>query len=313
MSVFPYTGNKACIYPLIEDMTPDHDVYIEAFCGSAEVFFQKRPVKKEIINDYSGDVIHFFRTLQDHEKLAYLIGHIFLSGNCEEMFKENRRLLTSIPNILDDAMETAEIIEASSWDDVKRASAFFETQLYSFSSTGTSYAIRGVNIVPRLFRLVAASNRLKQAAILHRDYKKVLLEQSCPNSFIFCDPPYVTTEDMYKKGCFGAEDHIELFRIVKLLTDKFHGSCKIMITYNDCEFVRELAAKHGLYYYTKARLHNMQQATKPGAQFIEAIITNYDADEVMDKKIYCHTRQGEQMTLFDIFEDEERNYYNAEN
>ena len=45
MSVFPYTGNKACIYPLIEDMTPDHDVYIEAFCGSAEVFFQKRPVK----------------------------------------------------------------------------------------------------------------------------------------------------------------------------------------------------------------------------------------------------------------------------
>ena len=36
-------------------------------------------------------------------------------------------------------------------------------------------------------------------------------------------------------------------------------------------------------------------------------------DEVMDKKIYCHTRQGEQMTLFDIFEDEERNYYNAEN
>ena len=51
MSVFPYTGNKACIYPLIEDMTPDHDVYIEAFCGSAEVFFQKRPVKKEIINE----------------------------------------------------------------------------------------------------------------------------------------------------------------------------------------------------------------------------------------------------------------------
>ena len=46
MSVFPYTGNKACIYPLIEDMTPEHDVYIEAFCGSAEVFFQKRPVKK---------------------------------------------------------------------------------------------------------------------------------------------------------------------------------------------------------------------------------------------------------------------------
>ena len=34
--------------------------------------------------------------------------------------------------------------------------------------------------------------------------------------------------------------------------------------------------------------------------------------EVMEKKIYCHTRQGEQMTLFDIFENEERNYYNAE-
>lgn len=300
MSIFPYTGNKGCIYPLIDDMMPEHDIYIEPFCGSAEVFIQKKPAKKEVLNDYSGDVTHFFRVLQDSEKLACLLGRIFLSGNCEELFRENRTRLSAIPNILDDALKTGNMIENSSWKEVNDAAAFFETQLYSFSSTGTSYAIKGVNIVPRLYRLIAGSNRLKNAAVLHRNYRDVMLDIAASNCFIFCDPPYVNTEGMYRKGDFDEQNHIELFDITALLTERFHGDCKIMITYNDCDFVKHLADSHGFHYYTQTRLHNMQQATNPGAQFIEAIITNYDAKAVMDEKEYCRKRQSQQMTLFDF-------------
>lgn len=305
MSIFPYTGNKGCIYPLIEDMMPEHDVYIEPFCGSAEVFFQKKPAKKEVINDYSGDVTHFFRVLQDSEKLAFLLGRIFLSGNCEELFRENRTKLANTPNFLDDVLETRELIESTSWQEVNDAAAFFDTQLYSFSSTGTSYAIKGVNIVPRLHRLIIGSNRLKQAAVLHRNYRDVMLDIAAPKCFIFCDPPYVKTEGMYQKGDFDEDSHRELFDTVSTLTEQFDGDCKVMITYNDCEFVRSLADNHGFFYYTQARLHNMQQATNPGAQFIEAIITNYDAKKVMDEKAFCRTRQTAQLTLFDFYDEDD--------
>ena len=43
---------------------PPHSTYVEACMGSAEVFLRKKPVEKEIINDYNGDLVRFFRVLQ---------------------------------------------------------------------------------------------------------------------------------------------------------------------------------------------------------------------------------------------------------
>ena len=48
---------------------PPHRTYVEACMGSAEVFLRKKPVEKEIINDYNGDLVRFFRVLQRNENL----------------------------------------------------------------------------------------------------------------------------------------------------------------------------------------------------------------------------------------------------
>ena len=58
---------------------PPHKTYVEACMGSAEVFLRKKPVEREIINDYNGDLVKFFRVLQQNEKLAYLMGFIRIS------------------------------------------------------------------------------------------------------------------------------------------------------------------------------------------------------------------------------------------
>ena len=42
------------------------------------------------INDYNGDLVKFFRVLQRSEKLAYLIGRLYLSFNSEQLFKANK-------------------------------------------------------------------------------------------------------------------------------------------------------------------------------------------------------------------------------
>lgn len=136
VSPLPWTGSKGCIYTTIDAFMPPHKTYVEACMGSAEVFLRKRPSEREIINDYNGDLVKFFRVLQRSEKLAYLIGRLYLSFNSEQLFKANKAMLADVPNILDDLTETSVIIENADWSDIEKAVAFLENQIFSFSSTG---------------------------------------------------------------------------------------------------------------------------------------------------------------------------------
>ena len=136
VSPLPWTGNKGCIYTTIDAFMPPHRTYVEACMGSAEVFLRKKPVEKEIINDYNGDLVRFFRVLQRNENLERLIGRLFLSFNSEQIFRANKALLAEVPSILDDLTETSVIIENIEWNDFDLAVAFYENQVFSFSSTG---------------------------------------------------------------------------------------------------------------------------------------------------------------------------------
>ena len=89
-SPLPYTGNKSCIVNTILSVMPKHTVYIDPCMGSAEVFFRKPRAEKEILNDYNGDLVNLFRVIQNNEKLAYLLGRLYLSINGELAFKQNK-------------------------------------------------------------------------------------------------------------------------------------------------------------------------------------------------------------------------------
>ena len=100
VSPLPWTGNKGCIYTTIDAFMPPHKTYVEACMGSAEVFLRKRPVEREIINDFNGDLVRFFRVLQRNENLQKLIGRLYLSFNSEQIFRANKALLAEVPNVL---------------------------------------------------------------------------------------------------------------------------------------------------------------------------------------------------------------------
>lgn len=93
-SPLPYTGNKSCIVNTILSVMPKHTVYIDPCMGSAEVFFRKPRAEKEILNDYNGDLVNLFRVIQNNEKLAYLLGRLYLSINGELAFKQNKDKVT---------------------------------------------------------------------------------------------------------------------------------------------------------------------------------------------------------------------------
>lgn len=211
VSPLPWTGNKGCIYTTIDAFMPPHRTYVEACMGSAEVFLRKKPVEKEIINDYNGDLVRLFRVLQRNENLERLIGRLFLSFNSEQIFRANKALLAEVPNILDDLTETSVIIENTQWNDFDLAVAFYENQVFSFSSTGKNFAITKKDMTKRFGRLIAACARLRNATIMHRDYKDCISYGAGEDAFILLDPPYKGTvgSSFLRDYAWAIEDAIE--------------------------------------------------------------------------------------------------------
>lgn len=299
VSPLAWTGNKGCIYKTIDAFTPPHKTYVEPCMGSAEVFLRKAPVPKEIINDYNGDLVKFFRVLQRSEKLAFLLGRLYLSFNCEELFRANKALLADVPNILDDLTETAVVIENADWQDIELAVAFFENQTFSFSSTGKTFAIAKKDMTKKFGRIVAACIRLRNAIIMHRDYKDCINYAAGKDTFILLDPPYKGTENYYQKANFDEDEHAQLFAYMNEIHKKFSGECKFLITYNNDPYILELAAKYGFYTYVQERLHNMAQSSKPGEMFEELLIGNYDLEKQARENEKYLKELNRQLNLFD--------------
>ena len=68
-------------------------------------------------------------------------------------------------------------IENTQWNDFDLAVAFYENQVFSFSSTGKNFAITKKDMTKRFGRLIAACARLRNATIMHRDYKDCISYQ----------------------------------------------------------------------------------------------------------------------------------------
>ena len=303
LSPLPWTGNKACISDSLLAFMPQHDIYIEPCCGSAEFLLRKPRVKEEIINDYNSDVVNFFSVIQNNKAYINFVGRAMCSANSEAQFIMNKQKLQAPFKAREIITDDERILDITD-DELNRAVAFFENQIYSFSSTGKSFGIANRSPMKKLQQVLYANYRLQGVCILNRDYKKVILEQSKNNCFIFLDPPYHGTEDYYNNIDFAENEHIKLFETVATVDKKFKGSCKVLITYNNDAFIRQLADKYGFDTFVVKRLHNMQQSSNPGSMFEELIIANYDLKAQAIANNNFIFEESRQLSLFDD------NYYN---
>lgn len=299
VSPLPWTGNKACISDTLLAFMPPHDRYVEPFCGSAEFLFRKPKSKFEIINDFNGDVVNFFRVIQNNEALIDFNGRLMVSANSELLFAERKgRLIESF--IPTEIVTPEDRILTVTDEEVTRAVEFYLNQVFSFSSTGDSFGIASRSAIKRLPMILYANQRLRDVCILNRDFTRVILGQSKPKTVIFCDPPYFDTTEMYKHSNFDESDTTVLFEVLAEVDSKFSGDCKFLMTNCNHPFVVELAKKYGWDMYVKERLHNMVQSKKPGAMYEELIIANYDLraqSEANHRYIFDETRQ---ISLFDF-------------
>ena len=306
-------GGKKALRKLIYTMFPvQFDRYIEVFGGGGWVLFGKPPNLKrklEVYNDYNSNLANLFYCVKNRT-CAFLLELGFLPINSRDEFSMIRTFLEKQEpdtTFLQEELTLAEqnlsppdyeeiraiLLENAQMTDVKRAAAFFKLIRYSYGSGCTSFGCQPFDVRKCFDAIWQASHRLSETVIENKDFEALIRQYDRDNAFFYCDPPYYETEGHYEV-VFRKEDHMRLRDTLKACRGKW------MVSYNDCDFIRELY--DGYYITAVTRLNNLAQRYEGGCEFPEVIITNYDPKEM-------ERSQPRQMRLFGLGEEDDEDCY----
>lgn len=312
-SFIAWVGGKKALRKLIYTMFPvQFDRYIEVFGGGGWVLFGKPPNLKrklEVYNDYNSNLANLFYCVKNRT-CAFLLELGFLPINSRDEFSMIRTFLEKQEpdtTFLQEELTLAEqnlsppdyeeiraiLLENAQMTDVKRAAAFFKLIRYSYGSGCTSFGCQPFDVRKCFDAIWQASYRLSETVIENKDFEALIRQYDRDNAFFYCDPPYYETEGHYEV-VFRKEDHMRLRDTLKACRGKW------MVSYNDCDFIRELY--DGYYITAVTRLNNLAQRYEGGCEFPEVIITNYDPKEM-------ERSQPRQMRLFGLGEEDDEDCY----
>ena len=296
-----WIGNKTSILHILYALFPiGCDRYVEPFGGSGAVLLGKPvPDKFEVFNDYNHNLVNLFRCMRDRP-MEFIRELGFLSLNSrddfavlkkffekEEFAEEYLKVQLDLTEIMlpeVTAKEVRTLYSAARNDhDLRRAVMFLKLIRYSYSSSCKSFACQPFSL-RTLFTLVQDfAKRCENVVIENQDFETLIKHYDRPTTFIYCDPPYYTSEYVYDCG-FTWEDHIRLYHALAGMKGKF------LLSYNDCPEIRELYKEYSFFDFK--RVHSMAQKYEAGKEFPELLTANYDLFERERQKPY-------QLTLFD--------------
>lgn len=326
---FAWIGGKGKSVPIIRKCIPKGiKKFVEVFGGGGALTFSGRIAPTEIYNDFNSHLVNLMWHIQNEpEYMENLImqahdnngrinrikqycrriffnsrdnfivkSTLYFYGRDDEMLfdrllklmlkarnrQEKRRTLSHVRKILSEYKQKKK--DPDLWDAVM----FYELLKCSFSATTTQWGCRPVNCESMVRLINQASERLQSVAIENKDFAQLINLHDKSDTLFYCDPPYVLTEDMYNDiGEFCMTQHTQL----RDLALNIQG--KMMISYNDCEMVRELYSDPKFTIIEIERFHSMSHES--GNIYREVLIGNYDI-----WKWYL-----EHSTQLSMFEDDE--------
>ncbi|KJR44994.1 hypothetical protein UF75_4627 [Desulfosporosinus sp. I2] len=288
-SIISWIGGKKALRELIYERLPkEYGRYIEVFGGGGWVLFGKSPDSRcmEVYNDFNSNLANLFFCVKERTA-AFLVELGFLPLNSRDEFLVLRKFLGKeefTKDYLQEELDLAQhyleelefeevkamLMENAEVTDVKRAAAFFKLIRYSYGSGCTSYSCQPFD-VRRAFQLIwEASRRLANTVVENKDFEALIRQYDRDNALFYCDPPYYQTEGHYEVE-FRKEDHVRLRDTLAQIEGNF------LVSYNDCEYIRELY--EGYQIESVTRLNNLAQRYDGGCEYSEVLISSYDASE----------------------------------
>lgn len=281
-------GNKTAILPILYALFPsDYTRFVDVFGGSGSVLLGKGHIDPfEVYNDFDRNLVNLFRCMKERT-IAVIRELGFCHLNSREDFCAIRQFFeqdqfldpylpeeTQLTEVLlppPDAAELNRIRTRITEDyDVRRAAMFLKLLRYSYASGCKSYAAQPFDL-RKLFSLIRQlQNRLANVVIENQGFETLIHHYDRPDTFLYLDPPYFATEDMYDVA-FGWDDHVRLRDTLRTIEGKF------LLSYNDCAEIRELYRDYDIFSFS--RTHSMAQRYEAGKEFHELLIGNYDLHE----------------------------------
>lgn len=195
-----YYGGKQSLLKYLLPLIPPHKLYCEPFFGGGALFFAKAPSATEVINDLNGEVVNFFKVVKT--KFNELQKEVQGTLHSRELFKRAKAIY-DFPDM---------------FTDVKRAWAFWVLTNQGFAGMVGAWGFGKDNskekalINKRTDFIKAYADRLEQVQIEHNNALKVIDRCDVKEAFIYCDPPYINSDQGHYAG-YGESDY-------KLLLDK---------------------------------------------------------------------------------------------
>lgn len=261
-----YPGGKSRVADMLVANFPEFREYREPFLGGGSVFIntiQKKPNATYWINDLYYDLYCFWVNVQKHPCEMITVAQLKRTE-----YKEGKELY-------EDLLKRHDIM-----NDFDLGVAFFVLNRITFSGTSLSGGYSQGSFDGRfngksIARIQDVAPLLQKAIITNLDYSD-LLENEGNDVFVFMDPPYYTATKsaLYGKGgeLHKEFDHERFADTVKRCSHKW------MITYDDCDFVREHYKDYNITPFSL--MYGMRNTTKDAnLKGNEVMITNYDINK----------------------------------
>jgi len=248
---FGWVGGKSQLAKDIVALMPKHVTYIEVFGGALSVLYTKERSKVEIVNDINSKLINLHRTIRNNpHTLQIYLNRLLIS---RELFLDIKQGRLKPRN------------------NIEKAAFYLFLITQSFGSKGEHFAMAKSGRKPKnIYKSYTKwSKRLKGVIIENMHFAKLITQYDSKDAFFYLDPPYVNTEHYYKNtGGFGAKEHNELAAILGNIKGKF------LLSYNDCNLVRELYKDFNIIQSKEIRYSLNNKSKKRKVK--EVFITNYD-------------------------------------
>ncbi len=209
-TLLKYPGSKWRIAKWIIAHFPEHKVYCEPFFGSGAVFFNKKHVYTETINDIDGNVVNLFRVCREHpDELARLIE---LTPFSRDEFKA---CYEKSDNPIEQARRTIVRYHQSFGASNSSKNSWKNVQTFGGPRCATMW-----NYLPKT--IAECAEVLKEAQIENIDAIELIRRYNDKNTLVYCDPPYL--QSLRRKNMYACEmdddKHIELLAELKKSTSK---------------------------------------------------------------------------------------------
>lgn len=241
-------GNKQMIAEKIQQYFPKHSIYIEPFFGAGGMFFNKPKAKYNIVNDLDSDVFNLFIVVMNRkEELEKAFELMPIHSDLLEYWKSNKED-----------------------EQIRKALRFLFMSNFTYLGKGTTIGlVCGDSKGFLMSKIDETAKYLFDVQFANFDFRKFIKslsfrdENEQSKAFIYCDPPYLGTDDNYSNS-FIEDDSKDLFDLL------CNSGCKFAMSEFDHPFIIEQAKNRGLNYIVIGERKNLKNRRT------EILITNYE-------------------------------------